>query len=165
MHHQETGGCPNIQCPSFIFRQFLYLHKLWNLISSSLSDLGMVTGSFSHIVPMKRTQSGEKIVFLQQYNDGNVTHQIHCLCSLMDRWNIINLIITCSGVLDHRQRVVCLKEVKFYRTIQAPRFQSVNFINSFQFSLVQASPLCSVTMWMLTSWKCTRSIISMIYWS
>ena len=114
MHHQETGGCPNIQCPSFIFRQFLYLHKLWNLISSSLSDLGMVTGSFSHIALMKRTQSGGKIVFLQQYNDGNVTHQIHCLCSLMDRWNIINSIITCSGVLDQRQRVVCLKEVEGY---------------------------------------------------
>ena len=62
----------------------------------------------------------------------------------MDRWNIINLIITCSGVLDHRQRVVCLKEVKFYRTIQAPKFQSVNFINSFSVfpCLGLASVLC-----------------------
>ena len=55
-----------------------------NLISSSLSDLGTVTGSFSHIAPMKRTQLGEKIVLLHQCNDGNATHQIHCLCSLMD---------------------------------------------------------------------------------
>ena len=60
----------------------------------------------------------------------------------MDRWNILNLIITCSGVLDHRQREVCLKEVKFYRTIQAPKFQSVNFINSF--SVFPCSGLASV---------------------
>ena len=84
MHHQETGGCPNIQCPSFIFRQFLYLHKLWNLISSSLSDLGMVTGSFSHIVPMKRTQSGEKLSF--------------CNDTMMGMWRIKYIVYALSWI-------------------------------------------------------------------